>query len=478
MRDKIGVTACLHCLPWQKEFDYYDLRNMVRYFANAGANRFRFFFYYDGHTDRYGPTRMITPYPMINGKFDLSRFNDAFFERVRWLGDICHAEGVELVLDVLDNCSFGFGPNEPHQPWVNNVQDIEVNKYSIYGKTPAALTLIRDLFSEYWDNLRFYPVSMLKIGICNEATWFDWGRPMDYYKYEDQANWHKWIVDEVYKPLAIPKDCWRANTMMKTADAQAIYLGGVEGESAWTWVRGRAFDADSPDTWMCEIEMHEFGSKAYAGIFPEKWIETVFTPPHRRVWSFSDDGTADGQGEHEEGAWGAETPEEFGALTRQILVACLSTGVWCNVEHLMRECNTKFDAGFTSWDQLDDYFGDLAGRYFDQANIVYKDLTGGNLSHRGQHQQFIDRPECREGDEVTETCWDGSKIVVKRCVNGRWQDTGATCPVPPPPPPPPEKSCYEKYIKGRPIRKWDVGRFFICVINSIIRAWNGLGGEK
>jgi hypothetical protein len=52
-----------------------------------------------------------------------------------------------------------------------------------------------------------------------------------------------------------------------------------------------------------------------------------------------------------------------------------------------------------------------------------------------------------------------------------WQTIPPLCTVhkaPPEPPEPPEPklSCYEKYIKGRPMRKWQVGEFLKCLFGG------------
>ena len=45
-------------------------------------------------------------------------------------------------------------------------------------------------------------------------------------------------------------------------------------------------------------------------------------------------------------------------------------------------------------------------------------------------------PVCNVGETIQQMCWDGNPIITHQCVNGQWHPTGLTCPDQPPPPPP------------------------------------------
>jgi hypothetical protein len=74
-------------------------------------------------------------------------------------------------------------------------------------------------------------------------------------------------------------------------------------------------------------------------------------------------------------------------------------------------------------------------------------------------------------------CLESKKLANDYCPNidnllfYPWEMIWEICnihkkPPEPEPPPPPERSCYEKYIKGRPIRKWQVGKFIKCLFGG------------
>jgi hypothetical protein len=391
--------------------------------ANAGADSQRLLPWGVWGARPHGMRSQFSPYELEGDRFQLSRWNDFYWPIVRRVIEIARSYEIETLFCFGDNCQF-HGSYKKWSPWVTNVNGIstlfEPSAYPYFKK---------------WIERCLAELSPLSV------KW-SWGNEMDNAGMRELAKKviHPFIADGRIAP---------AVCTYGAGIGEATYENGEYREtkiSTQDWLKadvGEAFG--EPAKLAIWREVHGCGEKGYP------------TPPHRldqalSWWGnhpikifLSDDGVWDGDSACDfEADTGHRRPS--GERWRTMVKTALAYRNSFVFEHLPKG-------------------GDVDCQ---KATIkeIYRALYGKDPEEKWHYEPPSPPPP----------------LVKRKICASSGLAPGPYCPavieisVPEGTPafplcaehtaPPEPKSCYEKYIKGRPISKWQVGAFLRCLLGG------------
>jgi hypothetical protein len=128
------------------------------------------------------------------------------------------------------------------------------------------------------------------------------------------------------------------------------------------------------------------------------------------------------------GSTGKPNASEWAILMERILTYNGNTNAitkqWMNIDH------PYFGIEHLPDDEPWDICREKQLLLFDTIAKVYAQYVEPFENYGKWPIEYI-KPECKIGDVIKKTCWDGSEIIVYYCDNGKWKLTGIVCPIKP-----------------------------------------------
>jgi len=162
MADKHGILnswlevfspTVMGCLTSDNQaVDLVKWREWCRSSADAGANGIRILPYapWAYPSGAVPINKLWSPYLLDGGKWDLSKYNSAYFTALKQMVAIAREYNLDIWFSLFDNCQFHHGA-EKVTPWGNNKQGI--NGY--YGSLPYALKWTDKVLAVLGDTVKY-----------------------------------------------------------------------------------------------------------------------------------------------------------------------------------------------------------------------------------------------------------------------------------------------------------------------------------
>jgi hypothetical protein len=387
-----------------------------------------------------GIKSQFSPYQLKGDKFDLSKFNAYYWPIVKQILIIAKKYGLTTWWALADNCQF-HGSYRKYSPWVTNINGVtsiydgaEETKYDEDGKPYTVLTGSYPFFKAFIEK------SLAELGPLG-AKWA-WGNEMNNPGFRALANA---VIFPFLKAGKIePEDSTYGATMddasYDPATKEYTHTGGVQ-DLVKKDTGDDLGEAAKLAVWR---EVHGCGGKGYPQApNPLDQALTWWARLHDngiRIW-LSDDGVWDGDSPCDfETETGHRRPS--GPRWAEMIKRALTYKNQFIFEHLPKggdpACQQKILAA------------------------IFKALYAVEPEEKYHY----------EPPPPTETrivCIDSLRRPTPYCLRTKTiqvpvgsQDPGL-CDIHTSPPPPESKSCFDKYIAGRPISKWQIRRFIACL---------------
>jgi hypothetical protein len=383
--------------------------------ANAGGDSQRLMPWAPYYPHPEGIKSQFASYILIGDKFELKQFNDYYFPIVKKIIKIAKSYNIKTWWCLGDGCQF-HGAYKKWSPWVTNVNGVS----TIYEALayPYFKTSIEKYLVEFAD---------LGVGYC----WFNEGNNPAF-----RALAKAVIFPFIASGKLAPSNCTYGATMQDAPYVNGEYTGdaGVLDQVK----KDVGLEFGDPTKLAIWKEVHGCGKGGLNALVPPNRIDQALSWWARRLRS-------------------RRFIERIRALVDRIKSA-ISRGkslirIWLSddgVKDGTSICDVAEDGARTSAEMWE--------------KIVKLAIGFGNdfvFEHVPQSANLI--------------CQAKTLKSIYRTIHGvdpeeKWHYEPPAPPEPEPPtppsPPPMPKSCYEKYIKNRPISKWQVGAFLRCLFGG------------
>jgi hypothetical protein len=409
--------------------------------ANRGVNMFRWLGWsvWPNWSDSNGYKTNLTPFVQVSeGVFDLTKRNNKYWEIAEQMIRIMNypsqkagntAPGISLWIDLFYQYT-----NDSHDqqfsPWRNNVQGIK-NLYDIENRQYALAYMLE------WFKLAKEKGLKIVFGMGNEMT----AESLDFCYFiletmDQQKIWpHAWAI--------CPDIPSNGNDLFKKLPSY------IYDYNLFMWHPLRQDPADRWDTSIIRPTHGCCGCENNQGVNVfEQAMDYWAVHPIR--WQVSDDG-----------CMGGATPRPgVDQWTQMVTRICTYHGtealtkVWNGIE--MPIMGIEHLPDDEPWDDCKEE----QLKIFEAMAVPYEQYIGP-LANKGKWTVPYVKPECQIGEVKTETCYDGSVIITATCENGKWKETGNTCPIPP------EQKCSCFYYINWNDKLFGISNFIKCIFGKI-----------
>lgn len=411
-----------------------------------GANRCRIFPYETKWVK--SADKMFSPYLWDSNfsKWDLDKYNEIYFEELDKIVEIAKLNNIRIMLSLFDNCQYHTAPgsnrNPLMAPWQNNVQGFA----NYFVSFEYARRTAQKVYSRYGNTMEYE--------ICNEFS------QIKGYSPQDCGAWAAKLADFLIQSGCPERNiCWGALPVGKfvgdkwevdtdrdlTVQASRYLSNMIDGR---TGKKYRETLPQAQDLILCTV--HNIGIYPEDSDDEEKCVQ-MWGDARTRWFLASDDGQSKGDSVKNcepDGTWRRGDYQQTYNTAKYILSKCGGVDGKTSLESL--PSNTAPDAWLESIRGLADAYKNRYGKY--PENYGTPDPV------------YPPPPECSVGEVKKETCWDGSEIITHTCENGKWVETGNTCPDQPEPP---DQKCSCFYYLNIKDFLFGVPNFIKCIFGKI-----------
>jgi len=377
-----------------------------RFAANEGANATRLLPYANFGLKR--KKKAIAPYIFDDGKWDLTRWNARYFDQLVDMVKIANKYGLTVWFDLFDGCQF-FKTAKNYSPWYVNKQGIQ---HFMYSKQHS-IRWVRKVVPI----LKKYDVAF---SFGNELT------PTG--GMQSARDWFVAIAEEL-KQLHIKTD----RLMFGANPERGDYHNGefIPKADYATWQKGDIQKVYGEDESLKVFrQVHKVGEPDDISSYGQYFEQALqWWGDHPIAMWLSDDGAFHGDSDCDRDEE-AEIPEirpsakTWEDMFREIVKHKTTTHkvkIIFAIEHLPSSFDEKCQK-----------------QWFKAIRKIYKTKFGKFPINYKKYPKPEPAPECKDGDEHKVECDDGTYIVDKKCVGGKWVETNEECA-------PPAKDCKCSY---------------------------------
>lgn len=406
-------------------------REDLRKAANSGA----------GATRLFKPTAELLVSP---GLWDVSKYDPIVIEDTKKAIAHCREFNIQPWLTLW------FNHSEP-TPWKNNIQGLR----DMYSSIPLSEALVEMWVRELGTDVYFE--------ICCEPVYKGNGTSQSYMNPGSSSYWLAKMIEKLWL-LGVPADhiCYGAELIYEYIPATKNFkvnstrdMFGQAAEVVRVDLKklGWSLDKINKNLNLGLLAQHNCGraSEEMDGVFfPRGYdnqfcIDTWGKTNSSRMAMVSDDGLPQGKpyvsNPQPDGRWPRPTPEEEYVAAKNT-IQYPSGKPWV-IEVLGYKHNEEIYAQLEKVEQA-----------------VFE-IFGQHSENYGKFPDPITPDECKIGEIKTSTCPDGSTIITHTCENGKWVETGNTCPVEP------DQKCSCWYYLNIHDTMFGIPNFLKCITGKI-----------